>query len=399
MYKSRFTRWGLRKNAKRKGDLRSSVEKRHVDLSRHLPADGGGYSIPIVSSQKSRTMNLSTPLSHSLTTPTIPERVLGVIWDYIRGSFEAGTWVCTGDGARHCLSTKSTTYVSAHPNSLYNQSTLACCLFDKNCFQDAGKALVSATAQIKAILYAEGPDTLRNLFKTILYIHHRGRDEIAFAILRQFSAMAMAVLGDRHPICRLSGWLSSIDPSRLGDIIGQCLDSVRDHFASLLGPLHLTALVARIESMTDRGGSEGNMRDLLSKCESDLGWLDLRTFEVGLRLSWIYYGINKLTEAQNLSQKLLVRSSKLHSPAHKMAVDAECLNIMGMSQYALGEVDSAESSIRRAIALESGPSSDRTACWLLILEDWLLEQGREDSAAEARERRRMLQETIESDYW
>ena len=180
MYKSRFTQWGLRKNAKRKGegDQQSGREKRPINRSGHLPADDRGYLIPIVSSENPRTRKSSTPLSHPLMTPpllAIPERILGVIWDYFRGSFEAGTWVSNGDGSQSCRSTKPTKSARARPSLLYNQSLLACRLFDRNFFQDAGKALISATAQIKGILLAEEPTTLSRLFELILDTHHRGR--------------------------------------------------------------------------------------------------------------------------------------------------------------------------------------------------------------------------------
>ena len=402
MYKSRFTQWGLRKNAKRQGesDQQSGREKRPIDRSRRLPADDRGSLIPIVSSGNPRTMKSSASLSHPLTTPpmlAVPERILAAIWDYFRGSFEAGTWISKGDGANSCVSTKPIKSARNHLALLYYQSLLACSLFDRGSFQDAGKALISATAQTKNILLAEKPMTLVHLFKIILTTHRRGRDEIAFAILRHFSGMAMAVLGDRHPICRISGWLSSMDPSRLQDIIDRCMSSVRDHFTSLLGPMHRTALRARIECMRDRWGTEEKLQDLLSKCESDLGWLDLRTFQVSLELHWRCYKNYNDNEARKLGQELLVRSQKLQSPLYRKHYQAESLYIIALSQYALREKHSAESNILDAIAVRSETNPARAVFWLSILEEWLLKQGREDSAAEMRERRWKLQETLESD--
>ncbi len=329
----------------------------------------------------------------------IPERILGVIWEYFRGSFEAGTWVPNGDGSKSCLSTKPTSPARAHLNLLYHQSLLACHLFDINSFQDAGKALISATAHLKDILFAEEPRTLILLFKIILHTHREGRDEIAFAILRHFSAMAMTVLGDRHPICRISGWLSSMDPSQFEDVIDLCLSSVGDHFASLIGPMHRTALLARIVSMSYGWESEKKLRVLLGKCENDLGLLDLRTFHVCLELSWRYYNNNKFTDADALGQELVVRSQKLHSTKPEIDYHAEGLYIIAMSQHALGERHSAVSHILDAIALKSQIDPGRAVYWLSILEEWLMEQGREDSAAEKREWRMKLVESIESDEW
>ena len=345
-------------------------------------------------------MKSSASLSHPLTTPpmlAVPERILAAIWDYVRGSFEAGTWISKGDGSKICVSTKPIKSAWNHMALLYNQSILACRLFDRNSFQDAGKELISAFAQIKNILLAEEPTTLVDLFRTILTTHRRGRDEIAFAILRHFSAMAMAVLGDRHPICRISGWLSSMDPSRLDDVIDRCMSSVGDHFASFLGPMHRTALRARIEYMSRRNGTEEKLRDLLGKCESDLGLFDPRTFIVNLELAWIYYKNDNDNEAKKLGQELLVRSQRLQSPVDKIYYHAESLYIIALSQYALREKHSAESNILDAIAVRSETNPARAVFWLSILEEWLLKQGREDSAAEMRERRWKLQETLESD--
>ena len=402
MYKSRFTQWGLRKNARRKGEggQQSGREKRPIDRSRPLLVEHAGYLTPTVLAKTPRAMRSFTPFSRPVMTPptlAIPERILGVIWDYFRGSFEAGTWVSNGNGSKRCISTKPIKTTQTHLNLLYDQCVLACRLFDRNSFQDAGKTLVLATAQIKEILLAEEPRTLITLFTTILVTHHRGRDEIAFAILRQFSAMAMTVLGDRHPICRISGWLSSMDPSRLDDIIDRCLSSVGDHFASLLCPMHYTALVARINSMGDGGESEEKLRDLLGKCENDLGLLDRRTFFVCVELSWMYYNNNKFTQAEDLGQKLLVRSQKLHSTYLKLHYDAEGLFLIALSQYALGERHSGELNLLDAIASKNQTYPGGAAYWLSILEEWQLEQGREDSAAETRERRWKLQETFKSD--
>ena len=327
----------------------------------------------------------------------IPERLLGLIWDYFRGSFEARTWVSNGDGSKHCISIKSTKPVLARLYLLHHQSLLACRLFDRNSFQDAGKALISATAPIKEILLAESPRTLSALFITIVETHRRGRDEIAFAILRQYSAMAMAVLGERHPLCRIPGWLSSMHPSQFDGVIKLLLTSACDHFASLLGPMHYTALLARIELIGDSGETEEKLRDLLGKCENDLGLLDHRAFQVRLVLSRICYNNYKFTEAKKLSQELLVHSQKVQSRQFKKHIQAEGLFTIALSQYALGETLSGESKLLEAIALQSQTYPPQAVYSLTILEEWQLKQGREDSAAETRERRRELQDTFESD--
>lgn len=191
-----------------------------------------------------------------------------------------------------------------------------------------------------------------------------------------------------------------MDPSRLDDVVDRCLISVGDHFASHLGPMHNTTLVARLESMRDNAEYEENLRDLLGKCENDLGLVDDRTSYVRMALSCTCYDNFKYTEAKRLGQELVVSSRKLQSTSSKDYYRGAGLYIMAMSQHALGETQAGELHILEAIALISPIVPSRATTWLSILEDWLQEQGREDAAAETRERRWKLQESsIESDQY
>lgn len=399
MYKSRFTQWGLRKNAKRKvdGDQKQSREKRLIDRSSPLLAKHAGHLTATALAKTPRAIRSSAPLSDSVMTPpmlAIPERILSVIRDYFRGSFDAGTWAANGDERHHCRSTKPKKAL-AQLNNFQFQTQLACRLFDRKSFQDAGKSLVSATAGLQDIIFAEEPMTVFALFEFVLYTHYAGRNEIAFAILRHFSAMAMVVLGDRHPLCRISRWLSSMDPSRFEDVIDRCLSSVGDHFASFLGPTHRTTLIAHTESIRLYRRSEEKLWNLLRKCESDLGLLDYRTLFVHHQLSFRCYENHKNIEAKRLGQELVARSRKLQSPMDRNFHRAEGLHIKAKSEYALGQRQLAESHILEAIALVGPIEPGRAVCWLSVLEDWLLEQNREDSAAETRAKRWNLQELFD----
>ena len=398
MYKSRFTQWGLRKNAKRKrdGDRESGREKRPIDRCSPLPTEHAGYLAQIVSAKTSRALRSSTPLPRPVMTPpilAIPERILGVIGDYFRGSFEAGTWP-SHNGLGYCHISKPAEHASAYLVHFYHSCIIACRLFDRKCFQDAGKMLISATARIKEILLAEEPRTLGKIFQLMLLVSLAGRHEIALIILRYFSTMAMTVLGDRHPMSQISWLLCSMDQSYFEDIAARGLSSIYHNFRTLIGPMHYTTLAAHTESISIGERPEEKMRGLLGECESDLGLLKCRTTFVHVRLSFICYANHNYIEAERLGQELLVRSRKLQWTIHKHSYRAKGLHIIAMSQYALGERQSAKSHILEAIALISPIEPSRAVYWLSILEGWLLEQGQEDSATKTRERRWKLEESI-----
>ena len=374
MYKSRFTQWGLRKNAKRNGKNHQQPGwgKRPSDRSSTLPAEGRGYLIPAASTENPRTMMSFTPLSHPLTTPSmfvILERILHVIWDYFRGSFESGTWVIDDD-IQWCYSTKPVAYAHFHMGFLQEECLFACRLINRRYFQDAGKILISATARIKEIILAEDPTTLSRLFQLFHHVRVTGRHDIIMIILRHFSAMAMTVLGDGHPICRISGLLNSVDQSHSNEVVAQCMSRICDSFRSFIGPMHHTAIVAHAEFLNFSREKEGKLRNLLGKCESDLGLVDKRTIYVHSVLALECYGNYDYMEARRLGQELFVRCQPSMTD-HRYR--AEGLFIIAMSQYALGERNSAESCILDAIVSVSPLEQSRAVTFLSYLEDWLLE--------------------------
>lgn len=403
MYKSRFTQWGLRKNAKRKrdSDQESGREKRPIDRCSSLLTEHAAYLAQIVSAKTSRAMRSPTPLPRPImTSPMLatPEHIFSAIRDYFRGSFEAGTWPSHNhNGLGYCRNNEPMGPASSYLVHFYNSCIIACRLFDRKCFQDAGKMLISATARIKEILLAEEPWTLSTIFQVMLLASLAGRHEIALIILRYFSTMAMTVLGDRHPMSRIPWLLSSMDHSYFEDIAARGLNSIYHNFRTLTGPMHHTTLAAHMDCISIGERREEKMRGLLGECESDLGLLNCKTTFVLARLSIMCYGNHNYIEAKRLGQELLVRSRKLQWTMNKDSYRAKGLHIIAKSQYALGERQSAESHILEAIALISPIEPSQAVHWLSILEGWLLDQGREDAAAEIRQRRWKLQELSDPD--
>lgn len=275
---------------------------------------------------------------------------------------------------------------------LSGQCLLACRLFANESFSEAGKALISATAGIKKILLAEDPMTLPSLFRLIINVRQERRNEIALAILRQYSGMAEIVLGNEHPLCYISGWLTLVDPSESNDIIGRCLGSVADHFETFIGPMHRSTLLARMISMEDRTPEEEWLQDLLGNCQNDLGSLDPRTWEVRHRLAFHCFYKHKYLEAKKSGQELLAQAQ--HPQLTRMGViyQIDSLYLIAISQHALGETKSAESTLREAIDLCGSKWQERAMYWLKILEGWLIEKGQWSSAAQMRDRRRKVLE-------
>ena len=437
MYKMRIKQWGLDKKNNKEDEMRAIVHnkqrldqgKRSIYRTRDRQVDYADVvryfyrkkiSIddvivrrtgsatpeavecftPVFSPATPRAVESFTPVLRPIMTPqvlAIPERIFASIWVYFQGSFESGTWGSTGEGLRYCQSTKVPKSGLFHLSMLSNQCLLACKLFANESFSEAGKTLISATAGIKKILLAEDPMTLPSLFVLVIQVRRQKRNEIALAILRQYSAMAEVLLGNEHPLCYISGWLTSVDPSESNDIIDRCKGSVADHFEALIGPMHRSTLNARMMSFEDKTRKEEWLQDLLGNCENDLGSLDVRTFQVRRELALHYFYKHKYLEAKKLGQELLAQAQ--HSQVTRMGASyqTESLYVIAMSQHALGETNSAESTLREAIDLSGSERQGRVMYWLTTLEGWLLEKGQWSSAAQAKDKRRKVLESINSD--
>ena len=319
---------------------------------------------------------------------TNPECVLISIRDYYRGSFEVGIWFTT-DPRMNCKTTKAQEDAMARLDALSEQCIRACRLFVKNHFQEVGRTLISATSEIKDILSAEHPMTLTYLFAILAYIYQQRRHEVALAILRQFSALAGIMMGERHPLHLICAWLASIHPSQLENMFVKCSVSTGDHFESLVGPMCRSTLVSRclfireVDAGREMVHKTSLLQNLLSKCEANLGYFDVRTFEIRLALAFHYLKKRDYIEAIKLGRYILAHEQHLQMSAQEANCYSEGVWIVPNSHYAFDETYSVEMFLREAIDLRMsgwGPYDGRATKWLFQLECWLLRQGHLSSA-------------------
>ena len=350
----------------------------------------------------------STPLPAKVAVPeelAIPERILISIRDYYEGSFECGTWIIT-DQQSECHSTKPHEDALDHLNSLHPRCQLACQLFDRFSFQEAGQNLVYAAAGIGKIVLAEDPSTLRLLFFTLVYILHRNKYEIAVAILRQFSAMGELLLGAGHPLSRICGWLTSVSSACLQDILMVLLRSGGDHFENILGPMHRSTLVFRLFYL-DSAYKHSNvaqqgvaLRDMLRKCEQSCGVQDNRTWDIRFPLAASYMKNGNYVEANELAQDIVILAQNTQDSPIFTSCHTQALAVIAICQYWLGHMDSAVAYWREAIDLRKsvfGMHDDIARTWLLQLEHVLMKQGSFSAAVEVQRERKAWLESVSND--
>ena len=347
-------------------------------------------------------MECFTPLPSPVRTPAvlaIPEQIFLLLRDYHKGSFEAGAWI--DEGAKYeCRTTKVVSNAASLMNGFKENSHLACKLFDNKDFQGSWQALTSAASVIKAIVQAEHPHTFLRLLDTIDEILSYGREGLAFATLRQVSAMAGLVLGENHPFKIVCAWLVSVtqtDRSRYEHVLGVSLSVIHGCFEEVLGPLHWTTIESKLESFWNSNLGERQDRGLLDlsklleECEVSLGPDDFRTLLVRHYLAEAYLAQNNLVKAKETAQALFAQTELTE-------YQIRGLYILAWSHYYLDETTAAETKKREAIELgilEWGRQDGNVQLMMSDLESWLLEWGKLDSAAQVREERKRSQAPAE----
>ncbi|KAL9075654.1 MAG: hypothetical protein Q9161_001406 [Pseudevernia consocians] len=427
MYKTQIKKWGLDKKNK-EFEMRAIVRKRKHRADQRKDSvirvrgqlqdfaevvrywNRKGVTIDDIIARQTvsptpETVELFTPVPSPVLTPqalAIPERVLRCIRDYFKGSFESGTWVRTGPPSE-CFSIKDKRNAAGTDVLDFAfQCDLACSLFERNLFHEAGQTLIAATAKIKNILSAEHPRNLRELFSVIAYVRERKKDEMALIILRYFSALGKVLLGSEHPLSRICEWIELVYASDFDDVLIRCVESMADQFESFVGPMHRTTLITRMVSL-NMVGWKGNSRiemlqKLLGECEKSLQPYDLRLLQVRRYLAQVYFAESYYVEARTLSQKNTTCSQYVQSMDIGPHDHSEDLCMIARCQYTVGEVGYGIAVLHKAINSNMsiwGPQGSRTRKWLLRLEDWYLEQGQWDFAAQVRRRREDILESMD----
>lgn len=168
-----------------------------------------------------------------------------------------------------------------------------------------------------------------------------------------------------------------------------------DHFEKIIGPMSWSTLDSRLMFIQDVDIKQDTshkrllLRDLLRKIEATLGPLDTRTCDVRIILACNYLTDLEHTKAFQLGWHIATLAQRLDTLYNRTYYYAEALSIVANSQYALGEIHSAEGYLREAIELcisIRGPRDIRARSWLMLLKEWLVEQGQLNSAAQVQKR-------------
>lgn len=402
MYKSRFTTWGLDSKNNRERDMRAAVRKnnqraqqgkRSVLRIRDKPVDDlemvryfarKGLSIEDVVALRSASKTPDavvclTPITSPIAIPEVyktPQLLFTTIRDYVDGSFRSGFWIKTKP-THHCRSTRGD---SRYTDRLIGQYYEVDNLLELGHLRAAKLVLDSVVSSIHHLLFDEDPTILVQLFEMFIGdFRHRSR-EIPLAITKAIANIGVSTLGQQHPLPRIAGFLLRLDGSDIAEVGAKCLQAFGDQFEDVLGPMHSSSLYIRRNNCQ---ATDGQLRDLLHRCQSELGVSDVRTRTVYLSLLLKLY--------QNGDGSLVIEECyELLSHNHRTFFDAEyraeILYLLAVCEKTSSKFNLAMVYLREAIDIRIsryGSLDNRARGWLVHLQRWLTNDGREEEAAEA----------------
>ena len=426
MYKTHIKQWGLDKKNK-EPEMRAIVRKhkqradqgkrsairirgqiRHfTEIVRYYERKGASIDDIIAQQTAAPTpeaVEIFTPVPSPILTPpvlAIPEGIFRCIRDYIEGSFESGAWFSTG-ATSVCSSIQDMDNAAGELADLHAEFHLALSLFSKNLSDEARQSLRIITARIKRIISADYPGTLTELF-CLTFTLYKYRATTALDILPQFFTVAKALLGSEHPLTRICEWFQSVYEYDSWDLVTRCVEVVAGQFESAVGPMHLSTLYSRIDliDFMKRKTDDGikMLQRLLGEFEEALAPDDRRVLNIRKWTASEFFKEGHYDKAVALVQKNIGFFEDPSSTNAGVFDFSWELYMLARCQHALGDVDIGIATLLQAVDLTIstwGPDSHARK-WLLDLEDWYSEQGLWESAAEARERRLILFESIDID--
>ena len=329
-----------------------------------------------------------TPLQLPISTPkvyAIPESIFSAVRDYINGSFDSGTWIKTGP-TEICYSIKeesdnTTRSASHYLNVLDSCSWEARHLSKLNEKRKAKKAEDAAIAALRHVLPREPPRTLVTLSALIAHSFGRyNKPEVACALIQTVTDSGTLLLGKQHPLPRIAKSFGKLDESELSETAVKCLRLMGDNFENNLGFMHWTTLSAKLDYVT-----LDSIRELLQRCEAEIGVYDFRTFKVRLRLIDELLNERRYQQARHECHCLLATAHTVQPPTLTLGFQPLGLFYLAHCQIQLQDRNLAVTTLREAIdvCISAWGSADiRARTWIIVLREWLIELRREEEVEE-----------------
>lgn len=231
-------------------------------------------------------------------------------------------------------------------------------------YRSAWKLINEGAAMVHACLIQQGPEFLRRLSVYLALEDVRKYPEITNLLLRQFSAVAVTILGQSHPASNICRLLQSFPTNP--EIAVLALQKTMDAFEYRLGSdhyicLHTLEKICRALIAQKKYNEAGRvMLQILRKNEQSRGKNDFESRWGLLVLAGFYYDVGKNDEAEEILAEVAkcgIENGRLD------VVNVHVNELRGLICMDRGNLQAAESEMWTALSsniLRSGPQDPYT---------------------------------------
>jgi hypothetical protein len=341
----------------------------------------------------------SSPLSFS-----IQEQLFSTIKSYFRGSCERRIWVTDSHGYFIPLN-PVTVKVDHDPSDLDLYFSMAVKLLKKGSIVEFRQVLSKGFGIIEDLLQAQHPRALDNLFGVFIRLIQNGKMEIVSMLRGYISQMATKILPKGSPwgeVCRI---LVILDAESFEGAIMESWKCIIDVWGECVGPFHASALdshvmfIDRVHGSKDLLEQERMLRGLLAQVEQSPGISPMRVTTVlrSLGDNILYQGRD--VEAEQIGLEIISRAQREEGSVF-INDRMNALEIIACSQYGQHKNELAERNSRDLLRIGSkvwGEKDPWVVAFMVRLEEWLRDWGREGEAEDLRAEREELMALDEMD--
>ncbi|KAH7333443.1 hypothetical protein BKA65DRAFT_507832 [Rhexocercosporidium sp. MPI-PUGE-AT-0058] len=363
-----------------------------------MPCSHVNNSVDQYIPQRAKQIKLSlaygSNIPHSPSPPqslSIPEHLFSSIKSHFRSSCERRIWVTNIHG--YFVPLDHSAAKEDDPADLYIYFSMALGFLEAGSVVEFRRVLSKGFSIIEDLLQAQHPRTLDNLLGVYIQLIKSGHIEIVFILRSYVSQMATKVLRRGSPWCEICRILGLVDAESFEEIIMQAWMCIVDVWEDCVGRFHASTLDSRamliLHEAKDLPEQEQMFRGILAQIEQTPGISPMRTNSIlrDLGLNVLLQG--RYAEAEKIGLGIVSRAQREDGSVF-VNDRITALDIIARSLHSQHNMDLAETYLRDALRQGSeawGVRDPWTMAFIVRLEGWLREWGREEGAEELRAKR------------
>lgn len=340
-----------------------------------------------------RLMWCNPSISLSVTLPQqllVAEKLGFTLNIFIARAFHTKKWIVDDDGWYR--DTTATLLDADKAAQFRNCCNAAAKLFKQGSLVRVRRIFSNACKLVPTILRVQDPHAITHLFTSLIRLMSVGLQRYADVLRHYFSDMAAEILPAEDHWLQICKMLAEVDIDQLQCVIERIWRSATDIFGNTTNIFDYSAVFYRIQGVYYRKDfmeAVKRAKTLLADCETSYGsdHPSCLCLLNNIVKTLIEGGREHAREVETVTQDMLARAKRSRWP-RSQTYEIFALGASARAHHLMGNQHQAEANIRQSIRMIERQYGDKEDSWrtsyMIWLEGWLQEWGREHDANELR---------------